>query len=158
VRGREKDHPVVVTDVEARVLRRAAPARGWFNTWNGCGGVIDVRRLHANLSQDPVDQRWIANGDQIVEAPVLRVTDSDIEVISVEASAQDAPPEVIHWVIDLYYSVGAEVGRLEIDAGESPFQLTTPATVKNSPEYEYVDSTQGLRRTPEPGPRANSIC
>jgi hypothetical protein len=115
--------PVIVTSITVRVLRRFPARPGWFNAWYGCGGVFNVRTEQVNLAADPIKTEWRGRSGVLKIPPVLRVTDTDNEVIDVEVYT--AKPQVDDWVIDVTYLADGHEGSLRVDNNGRPFVVTS---------------------------------
>lgn len=147
IRGRD-DRPVVINSIEVQVIDRQ-PANGlWFNIWQGCGSVSDVRLIAADLSTDEVVEEWTVEGETPVDPPVLRVTDTDVEVIRVKVSAPAGPAEVVSWRIDLGYSTSQQSGHIEVVPSLGEFRLATYAAAETAEPYVYSSSTGELKPSP----------
>jgi hypothetical protein len=120
LRGRDAE-PVIINDIRAKVIERTAvPREFWLNSWEGCGGVLPVRLLEIDLSQDPPPVKVYIDGSE-AEMPRFEVSASDIEVFQVDITGGAS---VTSWLLEIDYSAAGKNGVREIrEADDNPLLL-----------------------------------
>jgi hypothetical protein len=146
--------PIIINDLAVQVTRQYPATAGWFNSWYGCGGVVDVRSVEFNLDKRPFGVTWLNPPGTSIKPPVLSVTDTDSEVIDVEVYT--AEPIVFDWVINISYSAAGRQGTLRIDNNGNPFTATS---LLGSFAYSLITAKPRLDRDPsaDPGTSGSSI-
>jgi hypothetical protein len=148
-RGRDPE-PVVIQDIGVKVLERSAlPAAPWVNSWEGCGAAIPVRLLTVSFAADAPQVDLFIDGVPN-DGAVLRVSDSDVEVVQVDVTGG---PAVVSWVFVVTYSSAGRDGTLEIEKDGSPFRIAgggDPEVFSTLPDpnrlTRYDEGREGLRR------------
>jgi hypothetical protein len=134
--------PVIINNISVRIVGQTPVKGGWFNAWDGCRGVVDVRTETVNLDRHPFAVTWSDRSSGRIKPPTLEVTNTDNEVIDVQVYT--ARPQIIHWVIQVSYSASNSSGILRVDNHGKPFVVTS---LRNSVAYTADDSTGRLVRT-----------
>jgi hypothetical protein len=134
--------PVIINNISVQIIRQKTAKGGWFNAWDGCGGVVDVRTLTVNLDKRPFSVIWSDRSSSRIKPPTLEVTDTDNEVIDVQVYS--TRPKIIYWVIQISYSAASSSGMMRIDNHGAPFAVTS---LRNSVAYTVDDTTGRLLRT-----------
>ena len=134
--------PVIISNISVQIISQAPAKGGWFDAWDGCGGVVDVRTVTVNLDKHPFAVTWSDRSSGRIKPPTLEVTDTDNEVIDVQVYT--VRPEIIHWVIQISYSAADSSGIMRVDNHGVPFVVTS---LRNSVAYTVDDATGRLVRT-----------
>ena len=100
--------PVIINNISVQIVGQTPTKGGWFNAWDGCGGVVDVRTATVNLDKHPFAVTWSDRSSSRIKPPTLEVTDTDNEVVDVQVYT--ARPEIIHWIIQVSYSAANNSG------------------------------------------------
>jgi hypothetical protein len=142
LRGRESS-PVIVNGVAARILATQKPRSGWFNAWDGCGGGVDTREIHIDLSQNPPSTSWYDKDGNEVSPLTLQVNSTDHEVLDIFAHTAR---EEVRWVLEVSYTSAGKDGVLRIDDHGKPFVVTA---LDNAVGYQHLGGPTGLERSPD---------
>jgi hypothetical protein len=142
LRGREPS-PVIVNGLAARIISTQKPRSGWFNAWEGCGGVVDTREVHIDLSRNPPSTTWYDKDGNEVSPLTLQVNSTDHEVIDLFAHTAR---EEVQWVLEVSYTSAGKDGVLRIDDHGKPFVITA---LDNAVGYQYYEGLTGLERSPD---------
>jgi hypothetical protein len=140
LRGRESS-PVIVNGLTASIVSTQEPRSGWFNAWDGCGGVVDTRQVHIDLSRNPPSTTWYDKDGKEVGPLTLQVTSTDHEVIDIFAHTAR---EEVQWVLEVSYTSAGKDGLLRINDHGKPFVVTA---LENAVGYQYYDGLTGLERS-----------
>jgi hypothetical protein len=141
LRGREQA-VVHVDSINIKVVGRTTPRSGWYNGWDGCGGVAAPRVLAVDFDKQPPGTRWLIEGEPAT-APSFTVSSTEEEVIDIEATSLR---DEVRWVVEVRYSALGQDGVLQIDNGGQPFVVST---IANAQAYVYAFDGQPMRRTPD---------
>jgi len=135
-------NPVIINNISVQITRQTPAKGGWFDAWDGCGGVVDVRTLTVNLDRRPFAVFWSDRSSNHMKPPTLKVTDTDNEVVDVQVHT--SRPEIIHWVIQVSYFAANGSGTMRVDNHGMPFVVTS---LRNSVAYTVDHATGRLVRT-----------
>ncbi|MFF1412176.1 helix-turn-helix domain-containing protein [Streptomyces sp. NPDC058289] len=130
--------PVVLEDLEVRVVGRRAPLR-WnvYEMSQGCGGGITPAAFTVNLDAPRPLARPVAGNDQgeKIEAPAfpLKVSATEPAVLRVVASSTGCDCD---WYLDLRWSAPTGSGTLRLDESGRPWRIS--AASPDRPVYGYA--------------------
>lgn len=141
LRGREQA-VVHVDSINIKVVGRTTPRSGWYNGWDGCGGVAAPRILAVDFDQQPPRTQWLIEGEN-ADAPSFTVSSTEEEVIDIEATSLR---DEVQWVVEVRYSALGKDGVVQIDNAGKPFVITS---IAHTQSFVYAFDGKPLARTPD---------
>jgi len=122
-----RDESVVhIDDIRVRIIARNKARAGWFNAYDGCGGIAVPRRIEVDLDRSPPSQVWYVD-DKKVHRPAFVVTASEEEIFDITVTTSR---DEVEWVLDVLYSSAEGSGTLQVDSRGRPFITTSVANAK----------------------------
>jgi len=109
--------PVILNDLRITVISRRAPPDAWLISYLGLGSAQGVRYFDVNLDRRAPVATYVGKRNPLP----LRVTDTDVEVIDLLASALRCD---CRWTIKLDWASGSKQGTMTIDDHGESFQTS----------------------------------
>ena len=126
--------PVVVSSIEADIIERRPPLKGWFVTdhW-GCGGgeLISPHIAHIDLDSESTPRAVFDEGNSNSRVPksLLMIAKGDLAIVELYASTRKS---YLRWKPRITYSTSSKSTTVDVyDSDKKAFEVTSETKSKS---------------------------
>lgn len=127
------EKPVIVTGVNARVLRRRQPVSGIYLGPTG-GGAMFEKAWGVGLDSDPPDQRVLDGLSGVAWDFPISVGRSDSAILTVVGTTEKYD---VDWVVDIAYVVDGKAGVVTVNDDGKPYRVTSFTAARESFRVDF---------------------